>query len=285
MSRFVYVNGRFLRRNDAHIDIEDRGFQFGDSVYEVIFVTKGCLVDEQGHIDRLAYSMGELGMELPKSPATISLLIRELIRLNGLTDGLVYMQVSRGIAPRDHLIPRNLSQTFVMNTRQVDLTAKPSINEGVDVITVRDIRWGRCDIKTTQLLANCLVKSEAIHAGADEAWMVDENNFVTEGSSSNAWIITDDQVLVTRPPTHDILNGITRQTIIDIAMQNNVVFEERAFSPEEAKNAAEAFFTSATSLATPVLSIDGVKIGGGVIGPITKILQDQYLRYAQQTSL
>ncbi len=285
MSRFVYVNGRFLRRNDAYIDIEDRGFQFGDSVYEVIFVTKGCLVDEQGHIDRLAYSMGELGMELPKSPATISLLIRELIRLNGLTDGLVYMQVSRGIAPRDHLIPRNLSQTFVMNTRQVDLTAKPSINEGVDVITVRDIRWGRCDIKTTQLLANCLVKSEAIHAGADEAWMVDENNFVTEGSSSNAWIITDDQVLVTRPPTHDILNGITRQTIIDIAMQNNVVFEERAFSPEEAKNAAEAFFTSATSLATPVLSIDGVKIGGGVIGPITKILQDQYLRYAQQTSL
>ena len=285
MSRFVYVNGRFLRRNDAYIDIEDRGFQFGDSVYEVIFVTKGCLVDEQGHIDRLAYSMGELGMELPKSPATISLLIRELIRLNGLTDGLVYMQVSRGIAPRDHLIPRNLSQTFVMNTRQVDLTAKPSIKEGVDVITVRDIRWGRCDIKTTQLLANCLVKSEAIHAGADEAWMVDENNFVTEGSSSNAWIITDDQVLVTRPPTHDILNGITRQTIIDIAMQNNVVFEERAFSPEEAKNAAEAFFTSATSLATPVLSIDGVKIGGGVIGPITKILQDQYLRYAQQTSL
>ena len=256
MSRFVYVNGRFLRRNDAYIDIEDRGFQFGDSVYEVIFVTKGCLVDEQGHIDRLAYSMGELGMELPKSPATISLLIRELIRLNGLTDGLVYMQVSRGVAPRDHLIPRNLSQTFVMNTRQVDLTAKPSINEGVDVITVRDIRWGRCDIKTTQLLANCLVKSEAIHAGADEAWMVDENNFVTEGSSSNAWIITDDQVLVTRPPTHDILNGITRQTIIDIAMQNNVVFEERAFSPEEAKNAAEAFFTSATSLATPVLSID-----------------------------
>ena len=285
MSRFVYVNGRFLRRNDAYIDIEDRGFQFGDSVYEVIFVTKGCLVDEQGHIDRLAYSMGELGMELPKSPATISLLIRELIRLNGLTDGLVYMQVSRGVAPRDHLIPRNLSQTFVMNTRQVDLTAKPSINEGVDVITVRDIRWGRCDIKTTQLLANCLVKSEAIHAGADEAWMVDENNFVTEGSSSNAWIITDDQVLVTRPPTYDILNGITRQTIIDIAMQNNVVFEERAFSPEEAKNATEAFFTSATSLATPVLSIDGVKIGGGVIGPITKILQDQYLRYAQQTSL
>ena len=281
MSRFVYVNGRFLRRNDAYIDIEDRGFQFGDSVYEVIFVTKGCLVDEQGHIDRLAYSMGELGMELPKSPATI----RELIRLNGLTDGLVYMQVSRGVAPRDHLIPRNLSQTFVMNTRQVDLTAKPSINEGVDVITVRDIRWGRCDIKTTQLLANCLVKSEAIHAGADEAWMVDENNFVTEGSSSNAWIITDDQVLVTRPPTYDILNGITRQTIIDIAMQNNVVFEERAFSPEEAKNATEAFFTSATSLATPVLSIDGVKIGGGVIGPITKILQDQYLRYAQQTSL
>ena len=285
MSRFVYVNGRFLRRNDAYIDIEDRGFQFGDSVYEVIFVTKGCLVDEQGHIDRLAYSMGELGMELPKSPATISLLIRELIRLNGLTDGLVYMQVSRGVAPRDHLIPRNLSQTFVMNTRQVDLTAKPSINEGVDVITVRDIRWGRCDIKTTQLLANCLVKSEAIHAGADEAWMVDENNFVTEGSSSNAWIITDDQVLVTRPPTYDILNGITRQTIIDIAMQNNVVFEERAFSPEEAKNATEAFFTSATSLATPVLSIDGVKIGGGVIGPITKILQDQYLRSAQQTSL
>ena len=192
---------------------------------------------------------------------------------------------SRGAASRDHLIPKGLSQTFIMNTRQVDLTAKSSINEGVDVITVRDIRWGRRDIKSTQLLANCLAKSEAVRAGADEAWMVDENNLVTEGSSSNAWIITDDQVLVTRPPTHDILNGITRRTIIDIALQNNVMFEERAFSLDETKIAAEAFFTSATSLATPVLSINGIAIGDGVVGPITKVLQDQYLVYAQQTSL
>jgi D-alanine transaminase len=284
MSRFVYVNGRFLRRNDAFIDIEDRGFQFGDSVYEVIFVTKGLLVDEQGHIERLAYSLGELGIDLPKSPATISLLIRELMRLNGLSDGFVYMQVSRGAAPRDHLIPTGLSQTFVMNTRAVDLTAKASVHTGVDVISVRDIRWGRCDIKTTQLFANCLAKSEAVRAGAGEAWMIDENNIVTEGSSSNAWIVTKDQVLVTRPPTHDILNGITRRSIIDIASQNDISFEERAFSLDEAKSAAEAFFSSATSLATPVLSIDGVTIGSGAVGSITKALQDQYLQYAQQTS-
>ena len=284
MSRFVYVNGRFLRRNAAFIDIEDRGFQFGDSVYEVIFVSKGHLVDEYGHIDRLAFSLGELGIDLPKSPVTISLLIRELMRLNGLTDGFVYLQISRGAAPRDHLIPTDLSQTFVMNTRAVDLAAKPSFNEGVDVITVRDIRWGRCDIKTTQLFANCLAKSEAVRAGAGEAWMIDENNIVTEGSSSNAWIVTDDHVLVTRPPTHEILNGITRRTIIDIASQNEVAFEERAFSLEETKRAKEAFFSSATSLATPVLSIDGVTIGNGAVGPITKSLQGQYLQYTQQTS-
>ncbi|MDA0657051.1 MAG: aminotransferase class IV, partial [Proteobacteria bacterium] len=243
MSRFVYVNGQFRRRNAASVHIEDRGFQFGDSVYEVIFVRNSLLIDEQEHIERLSYSLGEIGVDLPKSSLTISLLIHELMRLNGLRNGLVYLQVSRGVAPRDHLIPSGLTPSFIIMTRSVNLEKKASLRDGVPVITVPDIRWRRCDIKTTQLLANCMAKSEAVKAGAGEAWMVDQEGVVTEGSSSNAWIVTNQNRLITRPPTHDILNGITRRTLIKIANRIGVPFDERPFSLEEAKTASEAFFS------------------------------------------
>lgn len=282
MSRFVYVNGRFLRRHEATIDIEDRGFNFGDAVYEVIFMTAGNLVDEEGHLDRLEYSLGELGIPMPKSRAAMSLLIRELVRMNGVTDGFVYLQVSRGAAPRDHQIPLGLTPSLVMMSRAIDLTTKPSVREGVAVVTVPDIRWARRDIKTTQLIANCLAKSEAVRAGAGEAWMIDEKGVITEGSTSNAWIVTTDGALLTRPPSNEILNGITRLSIIKLAEAEGVDFVERAFTLDESKAAAEAFFSSATSLATPVISIDGEKIGDGKVGPLTAKLQAQYIDFARR---
>ena len=280
MTRCVYVNGQFLRRRNATIDIEDRGFNFGDAVYEVIFLNNGILVDEEEHLKRLEYSLSELGIPLPKSRRILSLLIREVIRLNRIIDGFVYLQVSRGVAPRDHLIPDNITPSLVIMARSSNLVAKPSIKDGVSVITVPDLRWHRRDIKTTQLVANCLAKSNAVKAGAGEAWMVDENGAITEGSSSNAWIVTSNRELLTRPPSSEILNGITRRTILALAKEERLEFYERAFTTSEALKAAEAFFTSATSLATPVLSIDGKKIGSGKVGPITKKLQSMYIKFA-----
>jgi len=280
MTKCVYVNGQFLRRRNATIDIEDRGFNFGDAVYEVIFLNNGILVDEEEHLKRLEYSLSELGIPLPKSRRILSLLIREVIRLNRIIDGFVYLQVSRGVAPRDHLIPDNITPSLVIMARSSNLVAKPSIKDGVSVITVPDLRWHRRDIKTTQLVANCLAKSNAVKAGAGEAWMVDENGAITEGSSSNAWIVTSNRELLTRPPSSEILNGITRRTILALAKEERLEFYERAFTTSEALKAAEAFFTSATSLATPVLSIDGKKIGSGKVGPITKKLQSMYIKFA-----
>ena len=280
MTKCVYVNGQFLRRRNATIDIEDRGFNFGDAVYEVIFLNNGILVDEEEHLKRLEYSLSELGIPLPKSRRILSLLIREVIRLNRIIDGFVYLQVSRGVAPRDHLIPDNITPSLVIMARSSNLVAKPSIKDGVSVITVPDLRWHRRDIKTTQLVANCLAKSNAVKAGAGEAWMVDENGAITEGSSSNAWIVTSNRELLTRPPSSEILNGITRRTILALAKEECLEFYERAFTTSEALKAAEAFFTSATSLATPVLSIDGKKIGSGKVGPITKKLQSMYIKFA-----
>ena len=280
MTKCVYVNGQFLRRRNATIDIEDRGFNFGDAVYEVIFLNNGILVDEEEHLKRLEYSLSELGIPLPKSRRILSLLIREVIRLNRIMDGFVYLQVSRGVAPRDHLIPDNITPSLVIMARSSNLVAKPSIKDGVSVITVPDLRWHRRDIKTTQLVANCLAKSNAVKAGAGEAWMVDENGAITEGSSSNAWIVTSNRELLTRPPSSEILNAITRRTILALAKEECLEFYERAFTTSEALKAAEAFFTSATSLATPVLSIDGKKIGSGKVGPITKKLQSMYIKFA-----
>lgn len=280
MPRDCYVNGRFLPHRDGMVHIEDRGYQFADGVYEVVLVVGDRLVDEGPHLDRLERSLSELSMAMPMGRRALELKLRELIARNGVRDGLVYIQVTRGVAPRNHAFPSaNLPTSIVMTTKRLNFTGMRKFTDGVSVITIPDIRWARCDIKSTGLLANCLGKQKAVEAGAYEAWMVDETGMVTEGTSSNAWIVTKDGRLITRPPTNEILNGITRQSIIEIARADGFAFEERAFSLDEALGAAEAFVSSATSFVTPVVSIDGTVIGDGKPGPLSKALQAGYGDY------
>ncbi len=280
MPRLCYVNGRFVPHNDGVVSIEDRGYQFADSVYEVVPVADEKLVDEAPHLDRLERSLSELKIDMPMARAALALKMRELIRMNGLRDGLVYMQVTRGVAPRNHAFPtKPVKPALVMTTKRMNFNKMRKFVDGVPVISAPDIRWGRCDIKTTGLLPNCLGKQAATEAGAYEAWLVDRDGMVTEGTSSNAWIVTAEGTLLTRPATNEILNGVTRLTIMRIAGEEGVAFEERAFSLEEARSANEAFVSSATSFVTPVTSIDGVKLGDGTPGPLSRKLLAAYKEF------
>ncbi|RVU39368.1 D-amino-acid transaminase [Hwanghaeella grinnelliae] len=281
MPRYCYVNGRFLPHRDGAVHIEDRGYQFADGVYEVVTIANGTMVDEDPHLDRLERSLKELRMRMPMARGAMKLKVRELVRRNGLKDGLVYMQVTRGVAPRNHAFPSDkVPPAIVMTTKKMDFAKMKKFTDGVTVVSAPDIRWGRCDIKTVSLLPNCLAKQAATEAGAYEAWLVDEKGNVTEGSSSNAWIITKDGVLVTKPATNEILNGITRQTILDLAKQDGVPFEEREFTLEEAYEAKEAFVSSATSFVTPVVKIDDHVIGNGHPGSLCEKLLGTYQDYA-----
>ncbi|MGK0267113.1 MAG: D-alanine transaminase, partial [Maricaulis sp.] len=249
MTRFAYVNGRFLPHDAAVVHVEDRGFQFGDAIYEVWSVRAGELIDADGHFARLERSLGELRIANPKSRAGYRLLIAELLRRNRVRDGLVYLQISRGRARRDHAFPAAAtSPTMVLTAKRLDpVAAQRRADTGVGVITTPDLRWGRCDIKTVNLLPNVLAKQAALEAGAAEAWLVDDSGLVTEGSSTNAWIVTSDGRLVTRQADHAILHGITRATLMGVARDLGYVVEERPFSVDEAVSAREAFMTSATS--------------------------------------
>lgn len=281
MPRYCYVNGRFLPHRDGAVHIEDRGYQFADGVYEVVTISNGKMVDEDPHMDRLERSLKELRMRMPMARNAMKLKVRELVRRNGLTDGLVYMQVTRGVAPRNHAFPSDKVQpAIVMTTKKMNFAKMKKFTDGVTVVSAPDIRWGRCDIKTVSLLPNCLAKQAATEAGAYEAWLVDKNGMVTEGSSSNAWIITKDGVLVTKKATNEILNGITRQTILDLAKQDGIPFEEREFTLEEAYEAKEAFVSSATSFVTPVVKIDDHVIGNGRPGSLSEKLLGTYQDYA-----
>lgn len=281
MPRYCYVNGRFLPHRDGAVHIEDRGYQFADGVYEVVTIKDGTMVDEDPHMDRLERSLKELRMRMPMARNAMKLKMRELVRRNGLRDGLVYMQVTRGVAPRNHAFPSDAVQpAIVMTTKKMDFARMKKFTDGVSVVSAPDIRWGRCDIKTVSLLPNCLAKQAATEAGAYEAWLVDEEGNVTEGSSSNAWIITKDGVLVTKPATNEILNGITRQTILDLAAQDGISFEEREFTLDEAYEAKEAFVSSATSFVTPVVRIDDHSIGNGKPGSLSEKLLASYQDYA-----
>ena len=281
MPRYCYVNGLFTAHRDGAVHIEDRGYQFADGVYEVVTVADGLLVDEEPHLDRLERSLAELRMKMPLSRNVLKLKSRELIRRNGLRDGLVYMQVTRGVAPRNHAFPSDtVPSSLVMTTKKMNFAKMKKFSDGVTVISTPDMRWDRCDIKTISLLPNCLGKQAAAEAGAYEGWMVNKEGMVTEGTSSNAWIITKDGTLVTRPPTNEILNGITRQTILDLATQEGVPYEERAFSLEEAYEAREAFVSSATSFVTPVVQIDERVIGNGKPGSLSERLLGFYREYA-----
>ena len=276
MSRVAYVNGSYLPHRRAAVHIEDRGYQFADGVYEVIAIQGGQLVDKKQHLDRLAKSLRALAMEAPMGKRALNHVMNEVVRRNRVVNGMLYLQVTRGVAPRDHAFPLSRKSSLVMTARATSGPAPHLLAQGWHVITVPDIRWKRCDIKTVSLLPNVLAKQQAKDAGAFEALQVDEEGFITEGSAANAWIITADGVLVTRPADAAILDGITRRTVIALASRAELRFDERPFSGEEAKAAAEAFLTGTTAFVMPIAKIDDQPVGDSKPGPFTKKLLADY---------
>lgn len=277
MSRLAYVNGRYVGLATACVHVEDRGYQFADGVYEVIAVQRGHLVDEQEHLERLAYSLQELCIPWPMSPRSMQAVMRELVRRNGiLRRGMVYVQVTRGVAPRNHAFPQDVNSSLVMTARGLPAVDPMAARRGIGVIIIPDLRWKRPDIKSISLLPNVLGKQQAVEAGAYEAWMTDEEGRVTEGTSSNAWIVADG-TLVTRQADRAILNGITRRTVLRIAADHGIAFVERPFTAAEAIGASEAFTTSTTALLKPVVRIGEKAVGDGRTGPLTSRLLDYYI--------
>jgi D-alanine transaminase len=269
MSRTVYVNGSFLPFEQATIPLMDRGFLFADGIYEVSAVLNG----------RLDRSLKEIRIANPYSAAEWTRLEEEIVARNRLSEGLVYMQVTRGAAERDYIFPKDATPTVVMFTQPKSMIASPLAETGAAVITVPDLRWKRRDIKSVGLLAQVLAKQAAAEAGVSEAWMV-EDGVVTEGGSSTAFILTKDRKVVTRPLSTAVLPGITRLSVMRLAKENGLAIEERAFSVEEALGAAEAFYTSASSLVMPVVSIDGKPVADGKPGPMSRRLRRVYLDMA-----
>jgi D-alanine transaminase len=275
MSRIAYVNGRYVPHRDAMVHIEDRGYQYADAVYEVCEVSDGCLVDERRHLDRLERSLAELRIRAPMSRAALTAVLHQTVARNRVRDGFVYLQISRGVARRDHFLPPpTLRPAVVVTARASDkAAAERTAQKGIAVVTVPDNRWGRPDIKTVQLLPNSLAKQAAREAGASEAWFVDASGHVTEGGSTNAWIVTHDGRLVTRQADHSILRGVTRTGVMDLVKRRNLRVEERPFTVEEARQAAEAFVTSASNPVTPVVRIDGHPVADGRPGPVALALR------------
>lgn len=283
MSRIAYVNGRYLPHSQAVVHVEDRGYQLADGVYEVCEVFGGRLMEERRHMARLDRSLTELRIRWPMTPSSLGVVLREVVRLNRVTEGLVYLQVTRGVARRDHAFPAtDVPPALVVTARAIPLAIRDaSAAKGVAVVTVPDNRWERVDIKTTSLLPNVLAKQKARESGAFEAWFVDKNGFVTEGSSTNAWIVTADGALVTRAAESGILRGITRSVLVDHAGREGLRLEERSFSVADALKAREAFLTSATAIVTPIVKIDGNRIGNGRPGPVAIALRAAFRQAAQ----
>lgn len=287
MSRVAYVNGVYVPHGEAAVHIEDRGYQLADGVYEVWAVFDGKLADAAGHFARLDRSLGELKIARPMSNAALRIVLRETLRRNHVRNGLVYLQVTRGVAPRDHAFPNPaVPPSLVVTAKSVDrAAAEARAEKGVAVITTPENRWGRCDIKTIGLLPNALAKQSAREAGAYEAWFVDELGLVTEGASSNAWIIDADGALRTRDTQANILRGITRATLMGVIAGAGLKLEERPFTVEEAKSAREAFITGAGTLVMPVVRVDGTTLGDGKPGPVAKRLRELYIQEARRTAL
>ena len=283
MSRIAYVNGRYVPHRDAAVHIEDRGYQFADGVYEVCEVANGRLVDERRHMERLVRSLGELRIRLPMTLPALSVVLHETIRRNRVTHGIVYLQITRGVARRDHAFPAaDTSPALVVTAKNLDPARNARIAaEGMAVVTVPENRWPRVDIKSVSLLPNVLAKQAAREQGAREAWFVDAQGYVTEGSSSNAWIVTRDRKLVTRPADHAILRGISRTVLLDAIRAQGLVLDERAFTVDEAMAAQEAFVTSASQIVLPVVRIDGRPLGTGAPGPIATALRREFHRHAE----
>lgn len=277
MSRIAYVNGRYVPHNQAAVHIEDRGYQFADGVYEVTAVRGGQLIDNDWHMQRLQRSLRELRIRMPMPESAFVAVMKETVRRNQVKNGIIYLQISRGVARRDHPFPpANVAPSLVMTARNTPPADPAVVEDGLKVISVKDIRWARRDIKSISLLPNCLAKQAAREAGAYEAWQVEEDGRVTEGSSTNAWIITAEGTLVTHPVTDSILNGITRRRLLTLAEEQGITVEERYFTIDEAKRAREAFLTSTTSFVAPIVQIDDQVIGNGKPGSVTLRLRKLY---------
>ena len=283
MARIVYVNGRYVPWAQAAVHAEDRGFQFGDAIYEVCELRDGRLIDETRHMDRLERSLGELRIARPMSRASLARVLRETIRRNRVSNGSVYLQVSRGARPREFLFSdADMQPTVVCVARSMSRAkGEATAATGIAVRSMPDIRWGRCDIKTVMLLPASLAKEAAKEIGAKEAWLVDEKGFVTEGASSNAWIVDQKGNLITRQVSNDLLRGITRTTLIDLLRKDGLELVERPFTIAEAKAAREAFITSATSIVMPVVRIDDSPIGNGAPGIVTSKLRTSFHEVAE----
>ena len=287
MAAIAYVNGRFVRKSDAFVHIEDRGYQFADGVYEVWALFDGKLSDPVGHFARLERSLGELKIAMPMSVAALTLVLKETVRRNRVRDGLAYLQVSRGVARRDHAFPNPaVTPAVVITVSRVDrLAAEARADAGAAVITLPENRWGRCDIKTVGLLPNALAKQAAREAGAVEAWFIDDMGLITEGASSNAWIVDRNGVLRTRDTQANILRGVTRMSLMEVAREAGMTVEERAFSRQEALEAHEAFITGAGTLVLPIVRIDGHAVGDGTPGPVATRLRRLYIEHAKATAI
>jgi D-alanine transaminase len=282
VSRIVYVNGRYIPYAKAAVHVEDRGFQFADAVYEVCEVRQGSLVDEARHMARLDRSLSELGIERAMPASALGHVMRETVRRNRVRNGLVYLQVTRGEGPRDFAFPADgAPRTVVCLARSISPSRQEALAaEGIAVKSMPDIRWRRSDIKSVMLLPACLAKDAARREGAREAWFVDGDGFVTEGASSNAWIVSKAGTVITRPVTPSILAGVTRATVIDVLRGESVPFLEQPFGIAEALAAQEAFITSATNTVMPVVRIDGTPIGSGRPGPLTQRIRSKFHQYA-----
>jgi len=283
MGRIVHVNGAYVPEEEARISVFDRGFLFADAVYEVTSVLDGRLVDFAAHLARLHRSLGELEMPAPVGDDELLAIHREIVARNGMTEGMVYLQVTRGAADRDFAFPADPVPSLVMFTQARALVDTASARDGIRVVTIPDIRWRRRDIKTVQLLAPSMGKMAARKAGCDDAWMV-EDGFVTEGTSNNAYIVRNGTI-ITRQLSHDILHGITRAAVLRLASEAQLRVEERAFTVAEALGAAEAFITAASAFVTPVVEIDGRALGDGTPGPVTRRLREIYVAEARSAAI
>jgi len=282
MSRIAYVNGRYVAHAAAQVHIEDRGLQFSDGIYEVIAVVGGHLIDAELHFQRMRRSLAQLAIAAPMADRALAMILDQVVRRNGVVEGIVYLQINRGVAPRNHVFPSGARPSLVVTARRARPAGSKVASAGARVITIPDIRWRRRDIKSVSLLANVLAKQAAAEAGAYEAWQVDEQGLVTEGSHSNAWIVDRDGALITRPESVDILSGITRARLIELARADGQVVVERPFTVAEAKAAREAFLTGTSSFVVPVVQIDDSIVANGQPGSITARLHALYLAFAQR---
>lgn len=287
MTRIAYVNGRYVRHADASVHIEDRGYQFADGVYEVCEVRHGLIVDMTRHLDRLGRSLSELRIDWPMHRSALERVIREVLRRNRVRNGLFYLQVTRGVARRDHIFPAPGTRPSVVvtakNTNPAVIAGKNA--NGIKTITVPDNRWDRVDIKTVGLLSNALVRQQAKEAGAQEAIYVDADGMVTEGAATNVWMVDSDGTLLTRPANHGILKGITRTTLMDVARRLDIEIREEAFSVEKMLGAREVFITAATSICFPVVEIDGKTIANGHPGSVSQKIREAFFDVAEKTSI